>query len=359
MVDLKVEVVSFNNLDKNEWNSFISETQSSTFFSTSDWWAAFDNSFFLIIRDNNGEIVSGVPFRLTSVLPLIGRFFRFCWTDSSLLVRKGIIEQQTLDIQTFTLEALIEIVKHKAIAVIFSSKLRSTDGHILQRLNFNQEKCATLILDLSKDEDDIFKSFSKGHRNSIRRAQKAGVQVCIKEGVSAIPLIEDYCILQRKMFESKADCYSDIYHKSEPYLRTILEAKYNRVFMAIAYYNGQPASGGLLVSFKSELYYYLAASDPNITRISHASNYLEFEIIKYAKAKGFTTLDTGNIPFDPNPDNPDYGTYLFKKGFGGVRFEYDHGNLILNKSRYMCVWRLRKWENNRTLRFMYKLLVKK
>lgn len=359
IVYMIIEIVPIRDLDAKEWNDFVSTTSNGTFFCTTDWWAVFDDPFFLIGRNGQGEIISGIPFRLVSVLPLIGRFFQLCWTDSSALVRDGFDESEVFNLKRRSINALVDYLKGKAIVLIVSSKVRSSDSELFRSLGFDTEGCATLKLDLTRSENEILKSFSKGHIHCIRRAQKLGVQVKISEGDTACNYIQDYCKLQRAMFENKKGTYSDIYYKDEIYLATILKAKYNKVFVAIAYHNGEPTAGGIFVSYNNELYYYLGASDPALTRISFASHQMQYEITKYAKANGFIRIDMGNVPFSPDPADPDYGPYIFKKGFGGERYEYVHGNLMLNRSRYMFVWRLRKFENNRILRSIYKFLIKK
>jgi len=355
-MDLAVEIVSKNYLNAREWNSFVSSSLGSTYFCTFDWWVAFDNSFFLIVRNRHQEIIAGIPFRIFSKLPFPSRLFQVCWSDTSVLVRNNFSESVANDLKSGALNALVRHVKGKVIALMLSSKVRLCDAELLRNAGFNLEKCATLYLDLTKDLDEVFKSFSKGHRNAIRRGMKSEVQVKINEGESAFPYIQDYCNLQSRLFENKKGSFSDIYYKDEPYLKTILSAEYARVFLAIAYYNSSPAAGGVLVSSNNELFYYLAASDAALTRICFASHYLEYEIIRYAKINGFKKLDTGNIPFSPDIEHPDYGTYVFKKGFGGERHEFDHGNLVLNKPGYWLLWKIRKLENNKTLSSIYKWL---
>jgi peptidoglycan pentaglycine glycine transferase (the first glycine) len=65
-----------------------------------------------------------------------------------------------------------------------------------------------------------------------------------------------------------------------------------------------------------ELYMYGASSDAG--RKSYASYGLQWECIAGAKAAGALRYDLGGIPADPSrKDDPMYGPYLFKKGFGG------------------------------------------
>ncbi|MEK6620752.1 MAG: peptidoglycan bridge formation glycyltransferase FemA/FemB family protein, partial [Chloroflexota bacterium] len=56
---------------------------------------------------------------------------------------------------------------------------------------------------------------------------------------------------------------------------------------------------------------------------SLASYGLQWECIAAAKARGAVRYDLGGIPADPSrKDDPMYGPYLFKKGFGGDTRRY-------------------------------------
>jgi lipid II:glycine glycyltransferase (peptidoglycan interpeptide bridge formation enzyme) len=66
-----------------------------------------------------------------------------------------------------------------------------------------------------------------------------------------------------------------------------------------------------------ELYMYGASNDEG--RRSYASYGLQWECIAGAKVGGARAYDLGGIPVDPDrKDDPWYGPYLFKKGFGGT-----------------------------------------
>lgn len=356
MVNLTFEIISLRDVDADEWNSFVASTSEGSFFCTTDWWYTFDNPLVLVVLNTRKEIIAGIPFRLVKVLPLIGKYFQLGWTDSSPLVRTNLGESDVIYLKSFVINALVSFLDKKAIILMISSKTRSKDAALLGSLGFNIEKCATLILDLNCHDSQIWKSFSKGNKSSINKGRIAGVQVKINEGRSAIRHISDYCQLEMKMFEAKKGVYSDIYYKSESYLENILQMKYNRVFLAMAYYNGLPTAGALLVAYRDEIYYYLGASDPAISRISQAAHYLQYEIIKFAKSEGFLRYDFGNIPFNPVSGHPEYGVYVFKKGFGGIRYEFDQGDLVLNRFRYRIVWKLRRLENNPVFVYIYNLL---
>jgi lipid II:glycine glycyltransferase (peptidoglycan interpeptide bridge formation enzyme) len=362
--NLTIRIIPINEIDDQEWNKFLLTTSESTFFCTTDWWRAFNDAYLLQIKNEKNELLAGIPFRILSVIPFVGRYFKFCWLDSSALVNQVFEESETYHLKKLTFDALIKYLRKTQVIVLFiSSKAKSHDAKLYIDLGFNIEKCASLLLDITKDENEILKLFSNRNKETIRQAQKIGVQVKIFEGESALPYVYDYCKIQQKMFEHKKKSYSNIYFKSESYLIKILSSSYNKSYLALAYYNNQPAAGAVLISYNKILSWYLGASDYLLVKTSKASNLLQYEIIKYAKNKGFINYDFGGIPFNIDPSNSDpsinlNGVYKFKKSFGGDRCEYDHCNYVLRKYRYRFIWKLRKYENHPLASEVYRVFKK-
>lgn len=344
---LKISITPIEAINADEWNQFLNTTSESTYFCTTDWWSTFEDSYVLQVRNHNGELVGGVPFRTLMVLPIIGKYFRFSWLDSSVLVNDNYGQTHVLEIKRAAFKYLIKYLdKINVIVMTISSKSQSMDEDLFQELFNSSEKCATFIVDLSQDEEEISKAFEKRKRNSIRKAEKMGVEIKILEGKAGFSLISDYCYLQNKLFEHKSNHYSNIYAKSEEYLKSILSSK-QKTIIAIAYSEGQPVVGNILVSHKKTIYAYLGASDNVLNRATNASTLLEHECILYAKRKGYLSYDLGGIPAQtPNESDSLYGVYLYKKGFGGERHTFDCSGYTLRKYRYYFVWWLRKFETN-------------
>jgi len=354
---LKISISPIGAINVEEWNQLLKNTTESTYFCTTDWWSTFKNSYMLQVRDQNDKLVGGVPFRTLTVLPIAGIFFRFSWLDSSVLVNDSYSHSHVLGIKKAAFKYLIRYLnKANVIVMTISSKSQSKDEKLFRELFNSSEKCATFIVDLNQDEEDIFKAYEKRKRNSIRKALKMKVEIKILEGKSGFSLIADYCYLQNKMFKHKSNSYSDIYAKSEEHLKSILSSK-QKTIIAIAYYEGQPVVGNILVSHKKSIYAYLGASDNMLNRTTNASTLLEHECMLYAKRQGYLSYDLGGIP-PKVPDKSDglYGVFLYKKGFGGERYVFDCSGYTLRKYRYRFVWWLRKFETNPIARKIYSLL---
>jgi lipid II:glycine glycyltransferase (peptidoglycan interpeptide bridge formation enzyme) len=344
-------------IDNQEWNKFLLTTSESTYFCTTDHWQTFNDAYLLQIRDEKNELIAGIPFRTQSVIPFIARFFKFCRVDSSALVNQAFNETEVYFLKKLTFLSLIKYLrKARAVFLFISPMTRSHDAMLLKELGFGNDRCATLNIDLTKDENEIFKSFSKGNKSSIHMAQKRGVQIKFFEGGTALTYVSDFCKLQDKLFENKRDSYSRISYKSESFLNNIFRSTFTKSYIALAYYNNQPAAAAILISYNKLLYYYLGASDFLLTKDSNASNLLQYEIIKYAKTIDCINYDLGGIPFSSDPSIQTYGVYKFKKSFGGVRSEYDIGNFVIRKYQYWIIRKLLKHQYHPIVRFGYKLL---
>lgn len=356
---LRITIQPIAAIDANEWNQFLNSTTESTFFCTIDWWNTFEDSYILQIRDEKDNLIGGVPFRTLSVLPIIGKYFKFSWLDSSVLVNDEFSHNESINIKRSAFKYLIKYLDRKgAIVMAISSKSQSLDEEIFNDLFKASEKCATFIIDLCRKEEDIFKTFEKRTRYSIRKAQKAGLDIKILEGESGLSLLPDYCLLQNRMYAHKRGSYSDIYAKSEEHLRSILLSK-EKAYIAMAYFEGQPVAANIMVSHKRAVYAYLGASDNMLNRTTNASTLLESESLLYFKHKGYASYDLGGVPVQvPNSSDNLYGVYLYKRGFGGELFVFDCTSYMLRKRRYRFVWRLRKLETNAIARKIYNLLSK-
>ena len=354
--NLITRIIGIESIDKHEWHNFISNISESTYFTTTDYWQNFDETHILQIIDNNNEILAGIPYRLISLIPLIGKYFRFCRIDSSILVKEKLDEKKRTEIKKLALQSFIEYLKTQKVVFLYMSPMtRSHDSVLLKEVGFVNDRCATLTIDLSNDEDVIYKSFSSNNRNKISNALKNGVKIRIYEGESALSHISEYIMLQNKLFEHKKNTYSEIYYKNELYLKSIFSSKYTKSYLAIAYYHNEPAAAAILISYKHLIYYYLGASDYKLVKDSKASNLLQFETIKFAKKSGYLIYDFGGIPFKSDPSFEIHGVYIFKKSFGGIRQKYDIGNYVISKFKYKILWQLNKNQSHPIIRFTYKL----
>ena len=179
-----------------------------------------------------------------------------------------------------------------------------------------QPVLATLVIDLAPDLDAVLAGLEKDTRWSVRQSAKRGV--VIREAGDEAALRSFY-----ELYRTTGGRAGFITRTWEYYAlvwRTLIGDGLARLRLA---YLGERAVAAAMTwrCGGRELYMYGASSDEG--RRCYASYGLQWECIAGAKASGAHTYDLGGIPLDPSrKDDPMYGPYLFKKGFGGIARAY-------------------------------------
>jgi lipid II:glycine glycyltransferase (peptidoglycan interpeptide bridge formation enzyme) len=175
-----------------------------------------------------------------------------------------------------------------------------------------QPVLATLEVDLAPDEDALFAGLEKDTRWSVRQAEKKGVSVRDAEGENDLrALYELYAETGRRAaFITRTwDYYRRMWG-------ALVAAGHARVRIAE---RGGRAVAGALVWRCGEREVYQSAATNDEGRTAHAAYVLLWRCIIAARRSDARRFDFGGIPVDvTRKDDPMYGPYLFKKGFGGT-----------------------------------------
>jgi len=207
--------------------------------------------------------------------------------------------------------------KHKALFIKLEPSLPSPPSlpSGFEPDNWPLLPSRTIWVDLQPREEEIFKSFSKDARYSVRKAQKVGVGVVCR----AWPCerLEIFYQLfsetgQRKKFWVPP--FED--------LKAKVEAFEDQSVLLLAYHNREPIAGALILFHDRVVYYHHAAANLSGRKLL-APYLIVWEAIKLAKKRGCHTFDLEGI-YDPR-----YRIYkrwqnisIFKKKFGGKEIEY-------------------------------------
>lgn len=176
-------------------------------------------------------------------------------------------------------------------------------------------------LSITDTLEEIFAQFSQKTRYNIRLAERKGVTV--RSDCTEADLVPFYDLL-------KETCRRDgfLVRGIEYYRviwRELVERDLARLF--VAEYEGRPIAAKLSFLFGDKVWYVYGASG-NTYRNVMPNHALQWAMIGWAKSRSCTMYDFRGVSGDINPDNPLYGLYRFKKGFGGefVEFtgEYDY-----------------------------------
>lgn len=174
----------------------------------------------------------------------------------------------------------------------------------------------TMLLDLTQTEDELLAGMNQSTRRKIRKAEKAGVSVreADLKGPDMATLYRLYEITgQRQGFLIRpADYYAEAW-------QTFIGAGMGAAFLAEQ--NGVAISGMVLFAFGQKAFYFYGMSD-DAHRDAQPNYALQWHAIRWAKAAGYAVYDWWGAPNVFNEDDPMWGVYHFKRGFGGQVVRY-------------------------------------
>ncbi len=179
----------------------------------------------------------------------------------------------------------------------------------------------TLVLDIEKPEDELFKNFSRTTKYNIRLAEKKGVKIKRQKGYS-----EDFFSLMQQTKDRQ-----DFGIHSQEYYKKMLELELGSLKSEIffAECDNKIICATLMIFFGDTATTLHAGSDYKYRQIK-GPNLLEWEIITSAKREGFKKIDFWGVDEKKWP-----GLTAFKKGFGGVEVDYPLGtDIVFNKFLY-------------------------
>lgn len=173
------------------------------------------------------------------------------------------------------------------------------------------EEHATLVIDLTKDLEEIWKNMDKSScRYAVNRAIRDVVKISINKNQSEF--IKIYKAFRKS--KKQSNLISRLYN---PELE-LIKSNYGLYFTAE--HNGNILGGIYLLEDKNTIRWIVGASkrlESNKTLIGNANKLLIWEAIKYAKNKGLKEFDFGGYSLTAEKGSERYGINKFKKSFGG------------------------------------------
>ncbi|MBN1203118.1 MAG: peptidoglycan bridge formation glycyltransferase FemA/FemB family protein [Anaerolineae bacterium] len=169
----------------------------------------------------------------------------------------------------------------------------------------------TITLDLTHDEDTLLMGMSQGTRRKVRTGPKKDVSVRLADSEADLrTLYELYTITgQRQGFLIRPpDYYREAWAR-------FMQAGLAQAFLAE--WGGQALAGLVLFHFGPKAWYFYGMSS-NQERTRMPTYLLQWEAIRWAKAHGYPTYDFWGAPDAFCEDDPMWGVYRFKDGFGGT-----------------------------------------
>lgn len=177
---------------------------------------------------------------------------------------------------------------------------------------------ASLRLDLTKSEDEIFANFRKNSRYEIRRAEREGVVV---RPASTTVEIEEFLALHARLAERKGFGSEAPDALREPIRWLISENSRGALLLARA---SNAVYGGAVIGRSSRRCWYVWGASDKHERFN-VGHVLQWNALLWAKSHGCSEYDFGG--YTPGATT---GPAWFKAGFGGcvVRFVPPHRKVI-------------------------------
>lgn len=185
----------------------------------------------------------------------------------------------------------------------------------------------TVIINLTKSEEDLLANMRRQTRYEVRRADKLSIKV-EKSNDQAI-------------FEEFQGCQAETAKRQNfvpPSLKTLLaekEAFGDNIVIYKATSEGKPVAYGLITKSGHEADYYEAAST-ELNRKLPGAYALLWQAMKDLKAEGYERFNLWGIAPAGQPNHRYAGVTTFKTGFGGevVEFVPAH-DLVISKIKYL------------------------
>lgn len=300
-------------IDRKRWDDFVADSPNSPILQSWEWGEVKSGANWEPLRvavGEGGKIHAAIQI-LKRKLPYVGKSLFYAPRGPVLDLK----DEAALDLLLSEVRKLAK--KHKAVALKIDPELEENDPAfvMLKKRGFKPQKKqvqprATIYLDLTRPLDDLLASFEEKTRYNIRLSAKKGVRVSGEPGIRGAELFY-------KIYQETARRDNFLIHP-ESYYRKISElmGKTGLAQVFVAYLGDEPIAAVYAFCFGSRVWYMYGASKSEHREVmpNHA---LHWEVIKWAKEKGYKTYDLWGIPADPKPGHPLWGVYRFKKGFKG------------------------------------------
>lgn len=190
-----------------------------------------------------------------------------------------------------------------------------------------------------KTEDSVFADFCQKTRYNIRVAMRKGVQIRIYPGDGGVPETEldAFDCLMKQTGER-----DHFIPRPKEYYRKVFSSLGRESVLFMAYLDDIPIAGTIGV-YSGGKGWYLYGASSNEHRNVMPNYLLQWEMVRMAIERHCVFYDFRGVPGELQEDNPLYGLYRFKKGFGGTYTKFT-GLFIRRYRRILALcfeWALR------------------
>ena len=288
-----------------EWDGIAARIPSGTVFHSSLWLAILAETQSLILKKvgffEDGALVGALPIFIKTIWPLRIAASPFVVEDTPYM---GLVIDG--DRYAEALELLELFMKQNGIHFLRIFQRDSIPSGI-HLSGFQIMEKHTHLLDLTKSEEEIWKSFEGRCRTAVRKAEKGGVSIKLessREGIEGYYDILDNLYVEQKMTTPNPKQF---------YYRLWDAFADSQLNMLTAWHDETLIAGAIIIHDKDRCYYLNGASRYDYNNLC-PNNLIQWEAIKLAKARGALWYDFVGSDIER--------LAKFKKSFGGGLFSY-------------------------------------
>ncbi len=321
--------------DRALWTAFLDEQAPPTFLQSWEWKETNEASNHNVIHLGIFEDEHLVGTALTIFIK--ARRGSFLLIPHGPILAPHISQTNAWDLLTQEWKRQAQI--HKAIFIRVCSPLPATQPNIilLQERGFrhapiHQHPELAWILDIRPTEEELLKNMRKTTRQSIRKAEEAGVTVRFITDSSG--LHDFWKVYQTTVARQHFTAFS------RRYLETECEAffKQGRLLIATASLQNQIISAAIITLAHGSAFYHHGASDQSPFPKVPAAHLLQWRVIQELKHRGCHFYNFWGVVPESATEHPWHGLSLFKRGFGGFEEAYLHAQDLPLSPRYWLTW---------------------
>src|SRR3989338_4561823 len=305
--------------DKQKWEGFVAGQVESTVLQSWAWGeflAALGRPIKRFFVLHQGDILA----RVLIVKIIFTKNFYYLYVPRGPVFRDGLNKQQRLEILRRLCQQAVKVAGFEKALFLRIDPALSADYLNLHQLGFkkaNKESQPhhTLLVDLTRSEEDLLNQMKPKGRYNIKVAEKRGLQVML--GTSENDLEKFYEILAKTASRNNFSAhprnyYFNLWRALYPQqLRLYLAEHENKIIAAI-----------LVTLYGNRAIYLHGASDYEHRQLM-APHLLQWQAMKEAKSNGYISYDLwGVAPSNATDNHPWSGLTRFKESFGGEFQEY-------------------------------------
>lgn len=306
-----INITKYLSFDK--WSNFVYNHPNGNVFQTPEMYEVYKNTkkyepVFLAVIDEKDEILG----TLLAVIQKEYSGFLGNFTARSIIFGGPLIKNNDAYTLNIILQEYNKVIRKKTIYSQFRNMREWGDlKEVFIKNGFEYEKHLNIIVDLNKNEEELWKEVNTKRRNEIRRAKKEGTTFSVKSNFN--DLHECYSILKSVYKKAKLpfpniNFFEHIFKNNDNNtgLKLFCACNENKIIGCM-----------FALVYKNTIYDFYAGAYPEYYN-KYPNDLIPWEVFLWGKEHGYELFDFGGAG---EPDKP-YGVRDYKLKFGGKLVNY-------------------------------------